>query len=543
MDNISTGPLVQSATRFPVQAQGFGNEALNLDGEDRSVWEETQFFQLKRRHFALEMSGDQEHLTLNDRPQSRGSPEGTTLNNNTLLGPRSPRKRRMFDEESSSNRRLSMGDLPHYFQQVKAGDNHESLTEKYLLGRAEIPRRPENSETLGEEPYIRITQVAPSNSSIIDAIDDNDNNKNWKISLERFSSKKQSDNFKTMPKRMKSYYKAQNKLIASYEETFLLENESPHQIDQDSNTDLKKKASLFARITLLVNVCLTIAKAIAVALSGSISITSSLVDSCVDLISGAIFWWTTRAMKRRNPYNYPQGRTKLEPIAIIILSVIMSLAALQLIQESISKIVELTGKKTGVPSVDLPTIGIALGTIVIKLTLYLVCRRVSSSTVQALAMDHRNDVLSNAVAIIFGYIGSHQMFEKTGKTELSYLDPIGAILISIYIMVNWWKTGYGQIKLLTGYTAKPMFLSKLTWICLNHDNNVKQIDTVRAFYFGNNFLVEVDIVLPEEMSLKQAHDIGESLQQKLERLPEVERAFVHLDYECTHDPLSEHKMV
>lgn len=135
------------------------------------------------------------------------------------------------------------------------------------------------------------------------------------------------------------------------------------------------------------------------------------------------------------------------------------------------------------------------------------------------------------------------MFEKTGKTELSYLDPIGAILISIYIMVNWWKTGYGQIKLLTGYTAKPMFLSKLTWICLNHDNNVKQIDTVRAFYFGNNFLVEVDIVLPEEMSLKQAHDIGESLQQKLERLPEVERAFVHLDYECTHDPLSEHKMV
>ena len=88
-----------------------------------------------------------------------------------------------------------------------------------------------------------------------------------------------------------------------------------------------------------------------------------------------------------------------------------------------------------------------------------------------------------------------------------------------------------------------MFLSKLTWICLNHDKNIKQIDTVRAFYFGNNFLVEVDIVLPEDMSLKQAHDIGESLQQKLERLPEVERAFVHLDYEFTHDPLSEHKMV
>ena len=33
-----------------------------------------------------------------------------------------------------------------------------------------------------------------------------------------------------------------------------------------------------------------------------------------------------------------------------------------------------------------------------------------------------------------------------------------------------------------------------------------------------------------------AHDIGEALQNKLERLPEIERAFVHLDYEVSHRP-------
>jgi divalent metal cation (Fe/Co/Zn/Cd) transporter len=41
------------------------------------------------------------------------------------------------------------------------------------------------------------------------------------------------------------------------------------------------------------------------------------------------------------------------------------------------------------------------------------------------------------------------------------------------------------------------------------------------------------------MPLSQAHDIGESLQEKLEQLPEVERAFVHVDFEFTHRP--EHK--
>ena len=100
-----------------------------------------------------------------------------------------------------------------------------------------------------------------------------------------------------------------------------------------------------------------------------------------------------------------------------------------------------------------------------------------------------------------------------------------------------------QIKLLTGHTAKPDFLSKLTWICLNHHHKIQFIDTVRAFHFGTNFLVECDVVLPHDMMLKEAHDIGEDLQQKLEKLPEVERAFVHLDYETSHDPNTEHKIV
>jgi divalent metal cation (Fe/Co/Zn/Cd) transporter len=65
---------------------------------------------------------------------------------------------------------------------------------------------------------------------------------------------------------------------------------------------------------------------------------------------------------------------------------------------------------------------------------------------------------------------------------------------------------------------------------------VKQIDTVRAYTFGGYYFVEVDIVLEEKMPLRQAHDIGESLQDKLERLPEVERAFVHLDFEVSHRP-------
>ena len=68
-----------------------------------------------------------------------------------------------------------------------------------------------------------------------------------------------------------------------------------------------------------------------------------------------------------------------------------------------------------------------------------------------------------------------------------------------------------------------------------------------VFFVANSFafcwwllclfsVAQVDIELPEDMHLREAHNIGETLQEKLEDLPEVERAYVHLDFESTHRP-------
>ncbi|KAM7523243.1 hypothetical protein LguiA_013145 [Lonicera macranthoides] len=88
---------------------------------------------------------------------------------------------------------------------------------------------------------------------------------------------------------------------------------------------------------------------------------------------------------------------------------------------------------------------------------------------------------------------------------------------------------------LIGQSAPPEVMQKLTYLVIRHPQ-VKRIDTVRAYTFGVLYFVEVDIELPEDLPLKEAHTIGETLQIKLEKLPEVERAFVHLDFECEHKP-------
>jgi len=40
-----------------------------------------------------------------------------------------------------------------------------------------------------------------------------------------------------------------------------------------------------------------------------------------------------------------------------------------------------------------------------KFVLYIVCRRIHTPSMQALALDHRNDIISNTVAVACGIIG------------------------------------------------------------------------------------------------------------------------------------------
>jgi divalent metal cation (Fe/Co/Zn/Cd) transporter len=55
-------------------------------------------------------------------------------------------------------------------------------------------------------------------------------------------------------------------------------------------------------------------------------------------------------------------------------------------------------------------------------------------------------------------------------------------------------------------------------------------------HFNEQVLSNFDAqVLDPNMTLQEAHDISEPLQIKLERLPYVERAFVHCDWKLDGD--------
>nr|XP_029120253.1 metal tolerance protein 5 isoform X3 [Elaeis guineensis] len=246
------------------------------------------------------------------------------------------------------------------------------------------------------------------------------------------------------------YYQQQVEMLEGFSEMDALADHGFLPVMSKEERERTAKSEKIAiRLSNIANMILFAAKIYASIRSGSLAIIASTLDSLLDLLSGFILWFTAFSMQTPNPYQYPIGKRRMQPLGILVFASVMATLGLQIILESVHSLIS-----------DL----------------------------------------------------------------------------ALYTIRTWSTTVLENVNSLVGRSAAPEFLQKLTYLCRNHHNAIRQIDTVRAYTFGSNYFVEVDIILPSDMPLREAHDIGEALQVKLERLPEIERAFVHLDYEFTHRP-------
>lgn len=132
--------------------------------------------------------------------------------------------------------------------------------------------------------------------------------------------------------------------------------------------------------------------------------------------------------------------------------------------------------------------------------------------------------------------GKFPQHQHTDTPHSWWIDPMGAIILSALISFLWVRTAYSEFQLLIGVSADTSFLQHITYISMTHSPLINSLDTVRAWHSGPRLIVEVDIVMERTMTLQETHDVAEELQTKLESLPDVERCYVHVDYETSHAP-------
>jgi cation diffusion facilitator family transporter len=286
-------------------------------------------------------------------------------------------------------------------------------------------------------------------------------------------------------------------------------------------------------VNFAVNVVLLAGKVVVAVLTNSLSVLASLVDSVLDFLSTLIIWLSTRLVDQRDwrtKIDYPVGRSRLEPIGVLVFSILIIVSFLKVGNEALERLIDGfglwpgrgTGQTPDIVEIGVPAFIIMSLTVVVKVFCYLWCRTIKSSAIQALAQDSLTDIVFNLFSMIFPVAG-HWM-------GAWWMDSLGALFLSCYIVYSWGHTALEHIGNLTGSAASPEERQTILYLCMRFSETIKQVTTLNAYHIGDRIMVEVDVILTDGLSLRDSHDLGEALQYALETLPFVERAFVHLDY-------------
>ncbi|KAL1793575.1 hypothetical protein ACET3X_008557 [Alternaria dauci] len=293
--------------------------------------------------------------------------------------------------------------------------------------------------------------------------------------------------------------------------------------ERDRRAKSAKHARWAININVIVNVLLLAAKGIAAIWSNSLSLIASLVDSALDLLCTIIIWttnklvgWRLQSLRKK----FPIGRRRLEPIGILVFSIIMVISFLQILQESVKKL--LPSGDHSVSQLPPAAIFAMVATIVVKGTIWIGCARVKTTQVQALAQDCKTDVYFNTLSLLFPLIGGH--------VGVWWLDPLGAACLSLYIIYDWACTCFENVTRLTGEAASDRVERKMMYMAYRFSPLVEGFKSLKCYHAGDGVCVEIDVLMKEDTPLNKCHDIAETLQYCLEGLNEVDRAFVTMDY-------------
>lgn len=322
-------------------------------------------------------------------------------------------------------------------------------------------------------------------------------------------------------KRLQGFYETQNEQIEQLLKPVSEIVAEAKQSDEDNQ--IRYKIAVYG--SFAANVILAGLQLYGAISSGSLSLFTTMADAIFDPMSNVTLILSNRAVARVDASRFPSGKARLETVGNIAFCFIMTAVSFILIAFSIRELaVGDPGEPFHLPSVI--AVAIAFAT---KFSLFLYCWALKDqySQINILWKDHRNDLFINGFGILTSVGGSKLV---------GWLDPAGAIVLSVLISCIWLRTAFQEFLLLVGVTGPVEMHQLVTYVCLTHSAAITGIDTVRCYHSGPRMIAEVDVVMDANSSLRDTHDVAEELQMKLESLPDIERAYVHVDYETTHKP-------
>lgn len=288
--------------------------------------------------------------------------------------------------------------------------------------------------------------------------------------------------------------------------------------NQVPNPEEKRSFRKALTITLAGNLVLAAGKAYASYRTGSVALYADAANSVSDVLYSLLMILGLWLAMQPPDLSHPQGHSRFEPLVGMAIAFSMTLAGYEAGRTAIERFIN------GGTAIDpgLPTVVLILSA-VIKVGMYFailrIARRLHNATLETAAKDNFNDVLASG-GVFLGALGSSLIHPL--------LDPIAGLLVALLIFRAAFAAAKENLGFLTGVGADEEMRQQIINIARDVPG-VQNVHHVMTEHVGPKLVIDVHINVDGSLPLNKTHSINDQVIEALEALPNVDRAYVHVE--------------
>ncbi|MCK7612310.1 cation diffusion facilitator family transporter [Roseibium sediminicola] len=266
--------------------------------------------------------------------------------------------------------------------------------------------------------------------------------------------------------------------------------------------DLSRKLRI-AALSIVVGVIVLGLKTGAYLLTGSVALFSDSLETTVNIASSiaalAAVWFAAKPADSNHPY----GHDKVEYFAAVLVGVMIVLAALSIFREAWIGLIHGDSPVYSLPGIAMNVVAALINAGWARFLMQY-GRKARSPALVADGKHLMTDVVTS-VGVLAGVV-------LVMLTGWKVLDPALAILVGLAVLWSGWELVKESVGGLMDEAASGEVLEKIRLLISEHGEGALEAHDLRTRIAGRSTFVDFHLVVPGDLSVKDAHDICDRIE-------------------------------
>lgn len=259
-------------------------------------------------------------------------------------------------------------------------------------------------------------------------------------------------------------------------------------------------------VSVVCNLLLFAGKTAVGTLAGSVSITADGMNNLSDASSNIVSLVGFKLGSRPADSEHPYGHARYEYLAGLAVSVMILVIGVELLKESLAKVLHPSDVQFG-----WLTVAVLVASILVKLWMSMLNRKIGrtiqSETLMATAADARNDVITTGAVLVASVL--------TYLTKFARIDGIMGLGVAAFILYSGIQLVRDTIDPILGAAPDPELVEHIEKKALGYPGVLGIHDLMIHDYGPGNRLVSFHIEMDAKGDVMQSHDVIDTIERDL----------------------------